>query len=181
MFQEAFPDEQDPFVYNNLKKAIGAFERQLLTPSRFDQYLVGDKNALTIGEQKGLKTFIDQGCITCHMGNLLGGSMYQKMGIYANYSETIGTKKDDLGRYTVTKSDADKYMFKVPSLRNIDQTAPYFHDGAVESLEESVRLMGKIQLNKELTEEQVKDIVIYLRSLTGEVPIEYQKAPELPI
>ena len=107
--------------------------------------------------------------------------MYQKMGIYANYSETIGTKKDDLGRYMVTKSDADKYMFKVPSLRNIDQTAPYFHDGAVESLEESVRLMGKIQLNKELTEEQVKDIVIYLRSLTGEVPIEYQKAPELPI
>ena len=181
MFREAFPGEEDPFVYDNLKKAIGAFERELLTPSSFDKYLAGDKKALSRDEQEGLKTFIDQGCITCHMGSTLGGTLYQKMGVYANYAETIGAEHDDLGRFTVTNNEADKYIFKVPSMRNVAKTAPYFHDGAVASLDESVSLMAKIQLNKDLTDDQVKSIVVFLNSLTGEVPAEYQKAPEMPM
>lgn len=180
LFKDAYPDEEDPFTYDNLKKAIGAFERELLTPSKFDAWLAGDKTALSSAEQKGLKTFIDQGCITCHMTTLVGGNMYQKAGVYANYAETVGSDHDDLGRFTVTNNEADKYMFKVPSLRNVAKTAPYFHDGAVESLDEAVKVMGKIQLNKDITDEQAKDIITFLNALTGEVPAQYTTAPVLP-
>ncbi|RLD24382.1 MAG: hypothetical protein DRI71_02765 [Bacteroidetes bacterium] len=103
------------------------------------------------------------------------------MGLFANYAETIGSEKDDLGKFEVTEKENDKYMFKVPSLRNIAQTGPYFHDGAVESLSESVKIMGKIQLNKDLTDEQVGEIVTFLKTLTGEVPEEYQTAPAMPL
>jgi len=181
LFTNAYPGEEDPYTYHNLKNAIGVFERELLTPSKFDMYQAGNVSELSNSEQKGLQTFIDQGCITCHMGTLLGGSMYQKMGLFANYAETIGSEKDDLGKFEVTEKENDKYMFKVPSLRNIAQTGPYFHDGAVESLSESVKIMGKIQLNKDLTDEQVGEIVTFLKTLTGEVPEEYQTAPAMPL
>jgi cytochrome c peroxidase len=181
LFSDAYPGEEDPYTYHNLKNAIGVFERELITPSKFDKYQGGDLSALTSSEQQGLQTFIDQGCITCHMGNLFGGSMYQKMGLFGNYAETIGTEKDDLGKFTVTQKENDKYMFKVPSLRNIVKTAPYFHDGGVESLNESVKIMGKLQLNKDLTDEQVDEISTFLKTLTGEVPEKYQTAPVMPM
>jgi cytochrome c peroxidase len=180
MFTQAFPDEEQPITYTNLKKAIGAFERELLTPTKFDKYLAGDKTAMTSAEQKGMKTFIDQGCITCHMSNLVGGNMYQKTGVYANYTETVGSEKDDLGRFEVTNNESDKYIFKVPSLRNVEKTAPYFHDGAVESLDEAIKVMGKIQLNKDITDEQVKEIKTFLNALTGEVPQQYAVVPTMP-
>lgn len=180
LFTEAFPGEANPVSYDNLKKAIGAFERQLLTPSKFDKYLAGDKTALSSAEQKGLKTFIDQGCISCHMTSLVGGNMYQKTGVYLSYTEIVGASEDDLGRYEVTQNEADKHLFKVPSLRNVEKTAPYFHDGAVESLGEAIRVMGKIQLNKDIPDEQVKEIETFLSTLTGEVPSEFTKAPALP-
>jgi cytochrome c peroxidase len=180
MFKEAFPEDAEPITYNNLKNAIGAFERELLTPSKFDNYLSGDKTALSSAEQKGMKTFIDQGCISCHMTSLVGGNMFQKTGVYANYTETIGAENDDLGRFSVTEKEADKYIFKVPSLRNVEKTAPYFHDGAVESLDEAIKVMGKIQLNKDITDEQAKEIKIFLSTLTGEVPEEYTVTPVLP-
>ena len=181
LFTNAYPGEGDPFTYQNLKNAIGVFERELITPSKFDKYQAGDDAALTVAEKKGLQTFIDQGCITCHMGTLLGGAMYQKMGLFGNYAETIGTENDDLGRYTLTEKENDKYFFKVPSLRNIDKTAPYFHDGGVESLKESVKIMAKLQLNKDLADEQVNEIVTFLETLTGEVPMKYQTAPAMPM
>lgn len=181
LFGNAYPGEDDPFTYDNLKMAIGAFERELLTPSRFDSYVGGDSKALSSDEQRGLKTFIDQGCITCHMGNMLGGSLYQKSGIYGSYAEATGSTHDDLGRFTVTNNESDKYLFKVPSLRNVEKTGPYFHDGAISSLEESVKIMAKIQLNKDLTDDQVKDIVTFLKALTGEVPAQYTSAPEMPM
>jgi len=180
MFKQAFPGEDNPISYTNMKKAIGAFERELLTPTKFDHYLSGDKTALTSAEQKGLKTFVDQGCIACHMTSLLGGNMYQKTGVYASYSETVGATSEDLGRFEVTQKEADKYLFKVPSLRNVEKTAPYFHDGAVESLDAAIKVMAKIQLNKEITNEQAKDIVTFLATLTGEVPPEYAVMPPLP-
>lgn len=181
LFANAYPGEEDPYTYKNLKNAIGVFERELITPSKFDKYQSGDVSALSSAEQKGLQTFIDQACITCHMGNLLGGAMYQKMGLFGNYAETIGSDHDDLGRFTITENENDKYLFKVPSLRNIEKTAPYFHDGAVESLSESVKIMGKLQLNKDLTDEQVAEIVTFLKTLTGEVPEKYQTAPTMPM
>ena len=181
LFTNAYPGENDPYTYQNLKNAIGVFERELITPSKFDKYQSGDISALSSAEQKGLQTFIDQACITCHMGNLLGGAMYQKIGLFGNYAETIGSDHDDLGRFAVTENESDKYLFKVPSLRNIEKTAPYFHDGGVESLSESVKIMGKLQLNKDLTDEQVTEIVTFLKALTGEVPIKYQTAPAMPM
>lgn len=181
LFANAYPSEEDPYSYQNLKKAIGVFERELITPSKFDKYQSGDIAALSAAEQKGLQTFIDQACITCHMGNLLGGAMYQKMGLFGNYAETISSDHDDLGRFAVTNNENDKYLFKVPSLRNIEKTAPYFHDGGVESLSESVKIMGKLQLNKELTDVQVAEIVTFLNALTGEVPDKYQTAPAMPM
>ena len=181
LFTNAYPADEDPYTYQNLKNAIGVFERELITPSKFDKYQAGDQAALSVAEQKGLQTFIDQACTTCHMGDLIGGAMYQKMGLYGNYAETIGSEHDDLGRFSLTQNENDKYMFKVPSLRNIDKTAPYFHDGAVASLNESVKIMGKLQLNKDLTDEQVNEIITFLKTLTGEVPEKYQTAPVMPI
>ena len=180
LFAAAYPEDDDPFTYQNLQNAIGAFERQLLTPSRFDKYVAGDESALTAAEQKGLQTFIDQGCITCHMGSLVGGSMYQKLGLFGSYKEMTGAENDDLGRFEVTGNENDKYIFKVPSLRNVEKTGPYFHDGGVESLAEAVKIMGKLQLNKDITDAQAGEIVTFLKSLTGEVPEQYQTAPELP-
>lgn len=181
LFANAYPGEEDPYTYQNLKNAIGVFEKELITPSKFDKYQAGDVTALSSAEKKGLQTFIDQACITCHLGNLLGGAMYQKMGVHGNYAKTIGSEHDDLGRYTLTENEKDKYIFKVPSLRNIEKTAPYFHDGGVGSLNESVKIMAKLQLNKDLTEEQAGEIVTFLNALTGEVPTKYQTALAMPL
>ncbi|MCI5066229.1 cytochrome-c peroxidase [bacterium] len=168
LFRKAFPKEKNPVSFQNMGQAIGAFERTLLTPSRFDQYLAGKEEALSSEEKKGLQNFVENGCTACHMGVGVGGAMYQKLGLVKPYP----TK--DLGRYEVTKQEADRYVFKVPSLRNVAKTGPYFHDGSVETLEESVKLMGRHQLGRELSEEQVGSIVAFLGTLTGELPEKYR-------
>lgn len=174
MFAAAFPEETDPISYDNLKKAIGAFERKLITPSKFDDYLAGSDMALSELEKQGLQLFMDKGCIACHNGNVLGGNTFQKFGLYGNYWEHTKSAKIDEGKFEVTQKETDKYMFKSPSLRNIEKTYPYFHDGSVKKLDEAVKIMGKIQLNAEFTETEVKAIVAYLKSLTGEVAEEYK-------
>ena len=160
-FAAAFPGEKDPMSYANVGNAIGAFERTLITPSRFDQFLKGDDNALTPEEQKGAQAFVLTGCIACHNGATLGGMMFQKLGLVKPYP----TK--DMGRFEVTKNEVDKMMFKVPSLRNVAKTGPYFHDGSVKTLEEAVSQMAEYQLGKKLTPEQVTEIVTFLNSLTA--------------
>lgn len=160
-FKGAFPGETDPVTFKNVGKAIGAFERTLMTPSRFDDFLNGDKDALTPGELMGLETFRNVGCVACHSGVAVGGQMFQKLGLVQPYA----TK--DLGRYEVTKNEADKYVFKVPSLRNVDKTAPYFHDGSITTLDEAVKLMGKHQLGKDLSATEVSEIITFLRTLTA--------------
>ncbi len=174
LFSKAFPEEPS-ITYDNLKKAIGAFERKLITPSKFDDYIAGNDDVLNEKEKKGLQTFIDAGCITCHSGNLLGGNSYQKFGLFANYWEHTKSKNIDNGRFDVTKNESDKYFFKVPSLRNIEKTAPYFHDGSVEDLGEAIQIMSKTQLGKDLTDEEINDIIIFLKTLTGEVPEELKE------
>ena len=175
LFKKAFPNDKKPVTYSNMAKAIGAFERKLMTPSRWDALLNGDDGALTPAEKIGLKTFLDTGCQACHSGALLGGTSYQRLGAVKPYPDTA-----DPGRFGVTKIETDKAVFKVPSLRNIEQTGPYFHDGKVTSLEQAVRDMAVYQLGKTLTPEQTTEIVEFLKVLTGRVDEEYIKPPVLP-
>lgn len=175
LFAQAFPENKQPISYQNIQKAIGAFERKLITPSKFDTYLAGDDNALNEQEKQGLETFITVGCISCHMGNILGGQLFQKFGLFENYWELTKSKKIDSGKFEVTKNESDKYFFKTPSLRNIEKTYPYFHDGSVEKLEDAVTIMGKLQLNKELSTQEVSDMIAFLKTLTGEVPKELKQ------
>ena len=173
MFQAAFPGDAAPVSFANAALAIGAFERTLVTPGPFDAYMAGDVAALTEAQQKGLDTFVASGCSTCHTGPTVGGTMYQKLGLVVPY-ETA-----DEGRMAVTKNEADKGFFKVPSLRNVAKTGPYFHDGSVPTLAEAITKMGKHQLGKDLTPDEVASIATFLEALTGEVPASAAK-PELP-
>lgn len=169
LFTTAFPENEEALSYKNIQNAIGAFERTLITPSKLDYFIAGDNEALNAAEQKGLETFVAVGCVSCHSGNVLGGNMYQKFGVFGDYWEYTKSKKIDEGKYEVTKNEADKYFFKTPSLRNVAKTHPYFHDGSVEKLEDAISIMAKTQLNKELTEEEVNDITTFLKALSGEV------------
>jgi cytochrome c peroxidase len=178
LFKKAFPNEADPLTYQNIQNAIAAFERKLIIPSRFDTFLGGDIKALSRKEKDGLALFIETGCTTCHSGALLGGTMLQKFGVHGDYREYVKGNPNDVGRMAVTQKDFDKDVFKVPSLRNIEKTFPYFHDGSVADLGEAVHIMAKVQLNKELSKEEVASIVDFLGALTGTVPVEYQTAPK---
>ena len=166
-FQKAFPKDAEPVSVANFKLAIGAFERTLVTKSRWDEYLDGNQKALTNEELVGLKAFMDAQCTTCHLGRLLGGHMYQKLGLMKPYAGT------DTGRMQVTKSEADKFIFKVPTLVNSEKTAPYYHDGKIATLEEAVKNMAEIQLNQQLAPEKVAAIVTFLKATTGALPAEF--------
>jgi cytochrome c peroxidase len=180
LFKEAFPGDKEPVTVDNYAKAIGAFERTLLTPGPLDAFMKGKPGALTEQQKQGLKSFIDAGCITCHSGPYLGGKLYQKFGIFDQYWKYTKSESVDEGRYVVTKNEADKYVFKVSPLRNVEMTAPYFHDGSVDSLADAVMIMGKIQLGKDLSKKQVDDIVAFLDSLTGKIPDDVMSVPILP-
>jgi cytochrome c peroxidase len=163
-FAAAFPDSADALTYDNLGVAIGAFERQLVTPSPWDAFLAGDENALTAGQKEGFLAFTKAACQTCHTGTYLGGHMYQKAGLVRPWPN-----QEDLGRGALTGNAADNMMFKVPSLRNIAKTGPYFHDGSVDSLPEAVKMMATHQLGIAVTDAEVASIVEFLGALTGEV------------
>lgn len=150
-------------TYDNLAEAIAAFERTLITKDRFDDFLKGNNNALTAKELQGLQDFIGTGCIACHTGALLGGQMYQKMGLVNAYPNT-----SDKGRFDVTGNQADLYVFKVPALRNVAQTAPFFHDGAAATLEQAVRDMAWYQLGRKLEDDKVNSITAFLRALDNQ-------------
>ena len=174
-FHRAFPMEKDPVTFDNMAKAIGAFERRLVTPSRWDTYLRGDDRALSAEEQAGWREFMHTGCQTCHNGPYVGGSMHQKLGVQKPWPDA-----SDLGRFQVTRLPADRMVFKVASLRNVEKTGPYFHNGKVASLEEAVRLMAEHQLGARLSEPQARSIAAWLKSLTGRIPAEYVRPPALP-
>ncbi len=159
-FKAAFPKERTPVSYTTMARAIAAFERTLISRSRFDEYMEGKQDKLTQVEKRGLKTFIETGCITCHSGPAIGGSTFQKLGLVHPYATT------DAGRYDVTKESSDSLIFKVPMLRNIALTAPYFHDGSIKDLHEAVRLMAWHQLDKKLDTTQIHEIVAFLGSLS---------------
>lgn len=169
-FASAFPGDKEPITLANAQTAIAAFESTLITPNApFDKYLSGDAGALSQVQKDGLKLFIDKGCAACHNGINVGGGMYAKFGLV----ESPGAKyrpAGDKGREAVTHETSDEFAFKVPSLRNIALTAPYFHTGSVWNLKEAVTVMGQAQLGQKLTPEEVDKIAAFLDALTGEQP-----------
>lgn len=174
-FHEAFPGDKKPVSVTNAARSIAAFERELLTTSRFDKFLAGDQEALTPQEHHGLELFAGAGCTTCHNGPAVGGTSFQKLGVMEDYPT------EDQGRYGVTKNEEDIRKFRVPTLRNVEKTGPWFHDGSVKELPTAVRLMAKHQLGMTFSDPEVNDIVAFLKSLTGELPgPEVLSAPPLP-
>lgn len=175
-FREAFPGEKQPVSLANAARAIAAFERRLVTRSRFDSFLEGDASALTEQERRGLELFVVTGCTACHNGPAVGGTSFQKLGLIEEFPDV-----KDTGRFEVTKNEEDRFKFRVPTLRDVEKTWPYFHDGSVAELDTAVRLMAKHQLGRVLTDEETADLVAFLKSLTGELPApEVIAAPELP-
>ncbi len=173
LFEAAFPDQD--ISYDKMAEAIGAFERKLVTPSPFDAFLAGDDGALSDRALRGLDTFVSAGCVSCHSGPGIGGTMFQKLGLLKPF------ESKDLGREEVTKSEADRHMFKVPGLRNVAKTGPYLHDGSVKSLEAMVDIMVSHQTAKgSFTERERGDVVAFLGSLTGVLPNELIAMPDLP-
>jgi cytochrome c peroxidase len=166
-FKQAYPDG---VTAANVQNALATYERTLLTPnSRFDQYLLGNTEILTIQEKYGYQRFKDYGCIACHQGINIGGNMFQKFGVMGDYFKARGNPvESDLGRYLLTKDEEDRHVFKVPSLRNVAVTAPYFHDASAKTLEEAVDVMFKFQLGRNPSQEDKDLIIQFLKTLTGE-------------
>jgi cytochrome c peroxidase len=174
-FAQAFPNAAEPITIEHVTEAIAEFERGLVTPARWDRYLDGDTQALTPTEKEGAKLFANLGCMVCHTGASVGGTMFEKLGVFAPWPN-----QTDRGRREVTQNPADDMVFKVPSLRNVAQTAPYFHDGSAASLDTAVRLMAHHQLGVDLSEDEARDIAAWLGSLTGVIPRDYIAPPKLP-
>lgn len=153
----------------NIRNAIAAFENTLLTPdSRFDHWLQGDKQALNNNEKKGYQLFKDYGCTACHQGVNIGGNLFQKMGVFADYFiYRGGVRLADYGRFNITGRKQDKYVFRVPSLRNVAVTAPYFHDGSVNTLHQAITLIARYQLGRSIPDDDIQSIIAFLKTLTG--------------
>lgn len=173
LFAAAFPNSKPPITYDNVGTAIGTYERLFVTPGRFDRLLAGHEDALNAQEKRGLTKFVTQGCTTCHSGTLVGGTLYQKLGLVKPW-----LNQKDQGRYDLTKNEADRMFFKVPSLRNIAKTSPYFHDGSASTLEEAIAMMGRHQLGMEISKQDITDIKAFLGSLTGELDPSVAVSPE---
>ncbi|MCX8017761.1 MAG: c-type cytochrome, partial [Rhodocyclaceae bacterium] len=169
-YREAFAAlYRDGITPANIVDAIATFERTLVTPdARFDRYLRGEQNVLTPLELEGWRRFRDLGCTSCHQGMLLGGNMFQKFGVLRDYFGNRPTTSADLGRYNVTGREEDRHVFKVPSLRNVALTAPYFHDASAADLAQAVATMGRHQLGRELSPRDIEAIVAFLHTLTGQ-------------
>ncbi len=174
LFAAAFPQDSKPITYDNMARAIGAFERTLLTPSPLDAFIAGDDAALDDAQLAGLAAFISAGCVACHQGVGIGGGLYQKLGVIKPYPT------EDPGRAKITGNEADRHVFKVPSLRNIEKTAPYLHDGSIAQLHDMIRIMAEYQLGLPLDDPRLDAIEVFLGSLTGSVDEAWIAEPALP-
>ena len=172
-FRAAYPADAEPLSAANYGRALEAYQATLVTPAAFDAFLGGRDDALDARQKRGLRTFMATGCSGCHSGPLLGGASLQRFGVVRDYWLETGSQKVDEGRFGATKKEEDRYVFRVPMLRNVARTAPYFHDGSVERLDAAVRIMATVQLGRKMDEAAVADIVAFLESLTGQVPQNY--------
>jgi cytochrome c peroxidase len=157
----------------NYAKAIEAYEATLVTPAALDRFLSGQEDALNETQKAGLRIFVKVGCSDCHSGSLLGGEGVQKFGVHHDYWTMTGSEHRDAGLFESTNNEDDRYRFRTSILRNIEKTAPYFHDGSVSELAEAVRIMAKVQLDQDLDTAEVRSIVAFLQALTGDVPANY--------
>ncbi len=180
LFKAAFPADKDPVTVENFAKAVGAYERTLMSPAPFDDFMQGNAGALSEQQKRGLRAFMDTGCLTCHFSPYLGGKLYQKFGVFEPYQKYTKSAQVDEGRYAVTKNESDRFLFKVPVLRNVAMTPPYFHDGSVDRLVDAITIMAKVQLARDLTSGQADDIAAFLHSLTGKLPESLARVPALP-
>jgi cytochrome c peroxidase len=187
-FAAAYPDAAEPLTYERMADAIGAFERTLVTPDRFDAYLEGDAGALSDHEREGLQTFVNYGCSGCHGGAALGGTVFARFGVVEAYWEatrefvTIDspTMPMDVGKFAVTQQPADLYVFKAPSLRNITRTYPYFHDGSLWDLRTATQIMARVQLGREMSDPELDALMAWYATLEGTIPMEALQVPVLP-
>ncbi|MCL2384273.1 MAG: c-type cytochrome [Alphaproteobacteria bacterium] len=169
-FKQAFPEEADAITYDNIGKAIALFEATLITPdSPFDRWLEGDETALNVKQKQGFAIFVDKGCSNCHNGVNIGGNQFARFGLVQSPGPEF-RPPDDRGRFEVTKNIDDNYVFKVPTLRNIELTAPYFHSRRGTDLKQAVAVMARSQLGQELTNDEIDSVVEFLKSLTGRQP-----------
>jgi cytochrome c peroxidase len=177
-FKKVFPGDKGGVTAETFAKAVSAYVRKLVTPGRWDRFLLGEQDALTAEEKAGLGVFMDVGCPTCHAGKYVGASMNQKLGLAKVWPGDAGAH---LGRFAFTKQDVDKGVYKVPTLRNVTLTAPYLHDGSVQSLDEMVHLMSRHQLGKELDDAKAKFLLAFLAALGGDPPPkDLISKPDLP-
>ena len=180
LFAAAFPGDPAPITVAHVAEAVGAFERTLVSPAPFDAFLSGNAAALGETEKIGLGAFLDSGCASCHYRTYIGGGTYAKFGVLAPYWESTKSAKRDEGRFSVTKKEEDRYVFKVPGLRNVARTGPYFHDGSVESLKAAVEIMVRVQLGRDLRPDEIDAILAFLEALTGMIPENGLTLPLLP-
>ncbi|SCA56848.1 Cytochrome c551 peroxidase [Candidatus Terasakiella magnetica] len=168
-FAKLYPEQG--IARETIKSAIATFERSLLTPnSPFDRFLRGEEDAISAQAKEGYVQFKAYGCSSCHQGVAVGANMYEKLGVHKDYFGTRGNiTKADFGRFNVTGIEEHKFEFKVPSLRNVAMTGPYFHDGSIETLHEAVTIMAQYQLGRTIKEQDVENIVAFLESLSGEL------------
>jgi cytochrome c peroxidase len=179
-FRAVYPQDANPLSATNYGRVLEAYQATLVTPSAFDRFLAGTDRALGESAKRGLRAFVSNGCAACHNGLLLGGTQLEKFGIVRDYWLETKSEKIDIGRMATSKREEDRYVFRVPMLRNIARTAPYFHDGSVAKLDDAVRIMGVVQLGRTLAPAVVADIVAFLESLTGAVPANYAPPGQKP-
>jgi cytochrome c peroxidase len=177
-FRAAFP--ADGLTTANYGRALEAYQATLVTPAAFDRFLAGDDAALDERQQAGLRRFMSTGCAGCHNGAHFGGTMFQKFGVVKDYWLETKSAKPDVGRVAFTRKEEDRYVFRVPMLRNVAKTAPYFHDGSVAGLDRAIRVMAAVQLGRALDDAAVSEIVSFLESLTGEIPASYAPPGKRP-
>jgi cytochrome c peroxidase len=180
LFRAAFPDQAAPVTPANYGIALQAYQATLRMPAPFDRWLAGQDGAMTERQLHGLRRFVETGCANCHDGPLVGGRAMQRFGITGNYWEHTGSQKVDPGLMKLTRKEQDQYVFRVPSLRNVARTQPYFHDGSVAELRHATRIMAQVQLGKDLSEGALDELVAFLEALTGQVPDHYAPPPSFP-
>lgn len=172
-FRQVWPDDPAPLTVTNYAKALETYQSTLITPAPIDRFLAGDTTALTDWQKEGLRVFLNLGCADCHSGTLLGGAGLRRFGVKKPYGEATKSAKRDTGLHETTKLEGDRDKFRVSMLRNVAQTAPYFHDGSVVDLKEAVQVMADVQLGRRLGESDAAAITGFLQSLTGEVPANF--------
>lgn len=170
-FKKIFKDQK--FELKLVAKALAEYQRSLTTPAPFDEYLNGDLTALSEQQKKGIAAFINLGCVSCHNGPAIGGKSLQRFGITKNYWDVTGSIEKDPGRFALTQLESDRNVFKIPSLRNVEKTGPYFHDGSAPDLKTAIKWMAHLQLDREVDPEDIENIEAFLKSLTGRAPANF--------